>query len=396
MRNYRLSFLLSHQIQYFSPLFREINKKANIDLTVYYCSDETVKRFKDKEFGKFIEWDIPLLEGYKYKFLKNYSPKPSIYAGFFGLTNLNVIQELKKDGIGILIVHGWGYFTHIYAIIIARLSGITVLLRGENTLSLEILKPYWKRLIKKLILQYGIFKLVNVFLYIGIENKKFYKYYGVPENKLVFAPYCVENKRFHSEYRRLKRKRNELKIRLGFPEDTIITLFVGKLIDKKRPLDLIKAYEKIRSKKKSLVIVGDGILRKKLGTYVNRYRINNVYFVGFKNQTELPSYYTIADVFVLPSGLGETWGLVVNEAMNFELPIITSSIVGCSDDLVRHGENGFVYKMGNIDELAGYLEFLITNEESRKEFGSRSLEIVKNYSYGSIINGIVKGLNEVK
>lgn len=102
MRQYKIAFLLTHPIQYFSPLFREMAKHPKIDLTVYYCSDESVRGMKDVGFGKEVKWDIPLLEGYKYKFIKNYSPIPTIFKPPLGLMNLGIVKELVKKNIMLL------------------------------------------------------------------------------------------------------------------------------------------------------------------------------------------------------------------------------------------------------------------------------------------------------
>ena len=386
--NKKVAFLISHPIQYLAPLFRKLSSANGIELTVLYCESYGIEERHHSEVGTIPAWDIPLLEGYKYKFLKNYSPSPSVFTVFFGLMNLGIVNELRKGEYDVVIVYGWNYFTNILAVVAAKLFGKKVMLRGDNPLSHELLKPDWKRWIKKGVLQYGIFKFVDVFLYVGEANKNFYKYYNVPDWKLIFAPHCVENERFHGEYLRLKHKRNELRKGLGLNEDGVVVIFVAILIDKKRPFDLLRAFEKVESDKKTLIFVGDGYLRKELEDYVVEKKLKNVYFVGIKNQTELPYYYTMADIFVLPSGLGETWGLVVNEAMNFELPIIVSDLVGCREDLVKHGENGFVFKTDDLDELAGYMKMLMESEGTRRTFGKKSLEIVRGYSYDRVIAAI--------
>lgn len=380
-RKYKIAFLISHPIPYFSPLLKKMSRDEEIDIMVYYCSDETLKTFKDTGFKREIKWDIPLLEGYRYKFLKNHSPVPSIFKGFFGLMNFGIIRELFKNKYDVIIIHGWNYLTHVLTIFIAKLRKIKVFLRGENPYNQEIKKKKFKIILKKSLLQGFLFKLIDGFLYIGNQNKKFYKFYNVPENKLYFVPYAVDNKRFKEEYKRLKDKKIELRKELKLPVDKIIILFVGKLIDKKRPFDLLKAFEKIKDKNKALLFVGDGRLRENLKKYVKEKNIKNVIFAGFKNQTELPLYYTCADIFVLPSTMGETWGLVVNEGMNFELPIVVSDMVGCAEDLVKDGENGFIFKTEDINQLAECLQKLIKNRDLRKKMGKRSGEIIREYSY---------------
>jgi len=235
--NKKVAFLISHPIQYLTPLFRKLSSSNGIDLTVLYCDSFGIKERHHSEVGTIPAWDIPLLEGYKYKFLKNYSPTASIFSVFFGLMNLGIVNELRRGGYDVLIVYGWNYLTNILGIVVAKLLGKRVMLRGDNPVSHELLKPYWKRLIKKAVLQYGIFKFVDVMLYVGEANRKFYEYYKVPEKKLVFAPHSVDNERFQGEYRRLRNKRSELRRELGLAEDGVIVIFVAILIDKKRPFD---------------------------------------------------------------------------------------------------------------------------------------------------------------
>lgn len=174
-------------------------------------------------------------------------------------------------------------------------------------------------------------------------------------------------------------------------KDTVI-LFVGKLIPKKRPLDLLSAYEKVFNEKNikdtSLVYIGDGELRKEIEKFVKDKNLSKVFLVGFQNQKDLPKYYSIADIFVLPSGIGETWGLVVNEAMNFGLSVIVSDMVGCGPDLVKQGENGYIFRAGEVEELANCI--LKTIKSEYLGYGLKSKEIVKNYTYQRSAENILK------
>ena len=135
------------------------------------------------------------------------------------------------------------------------------------------------------------------------------------------------------------------------------------MIPRKRPFDLLRAYEKIQERMNAaLVFVGDGIERSFLESYTKNNNLKNVYFTGFKNQTELPYYFAIADVFVLPSG-DEPWGLIINEAMNSGLPIITTEAVGAVPDLVKDGINGFIYPVGDIEKLVNCLSGVMEQSE---------------------------------
>lgn len=400
-KKYKLAILNAHPVQYQGPFFKKLAQHSQIDLTVYFCWDFGVKEVGfDAQFGKKIKWDIPILDGYNYKFLKNFLLKPS--SDFWGQVNFGIIKEVynfKRQNYSVVIIFGWNAFTNWLAFFSAFILGLPVFLRGENPLNQELLKPKWKIRIKKLILG-TLFKFISAFLYIGEENKKFYKYYGVPDEKLFFVPYAVDNERYIAANQELKDRKHELRKEFGIGENDVAILFVGKLIEKKRPVDLLRAYEKLIAKLPNypiaLLFVGDGVLRPELEKYVKEHNLQNVHFVGFKNQTELSQYYAMADIFVLPSGIGETWGLVVNEAMCFGLPVIISDIVGCGADLVKNGENGHIFPLGDIEKLSERLEELVNNGKKRKSFGKKSFEIINNYTHEKDIEGILEVLNFFK
>lgn len=380
-------FLLSHPIQYFSPLFQLMTKDDEIDLLVLYCSDENVKGHIDKGFGIEVKWDIPLLEGYNYKFLKNNSWKPSIFNGFFGLINFEIFRLLKKERGNFLVIHGWNYLTHVLAIIYGKIFGLKICIRGDNPYNQEILKNKKILFIKKIILGKILFGFIDYFLYVGVQNKNFYKFYNVLDYKLIFTPHSVDNDRFRAEYEKYKNKKPELRIELGFPVDKKIILFSGKYIPIKRPMDLLQAYHSLDDNNLALVFLGEGELRNEMEEYNSRYNLKDVYLIGFKNQSEVSKYFAAADIFVLPSG-GETWGLVVNEAMNFGLPIIVSDMVGCADDLVKENVNGFIFITNNVKDLSNKIKNLINDNDLINNFGSKSIEIVSTYSYKNIVRKI--------
>jgi glycosyltransferase involved in cell wall biosynthesis len=104
-----------------------------------------------------------------------------------------------------------------------------------------------------------------------------------------------------------------------------------------------------------------------------------VLFLGFRNQTELPAYYDLCDIFVLPSTF-ETWGLVVNEAMNAAKPVIVSDLVGAGIDLVKTGENGDIFHVRDVGGLAAKIRYWMSNQARRDLGGRASLDIIKKWS----------------
>jgi glycosyltransferase involved in cell wall biosynthesis len=391
--NKKIAYIGAAPAYYFIPFLQELTKEEGVELDVYWGSQETTNIFESKQYGVRVDETEGLLDGYKYKFLKNVYGKESFQNGFFGLNSFDFYRDFKNKKYDFIIVHGWQYLNNINAIVAAKLSGTKVLLRAETPLNQELRKSRGKLFLRKIILK-GLFKLVSGFLYISTENKKFYKYYGIQEYKLFLTPYSVNNNKFQ-DYA-LKNKGNKSLVRksIGVEEDDVVIIFVGKLFHKKRPLTLLRAFNKIKQGNKKLLFIGSGEDEEKLKQYVTDNNMNNVIFSGYQTQNELPKFLNIADIFVLPSGDGETWGLVNNEAMNFQLPIVVSDIVGSHFDVATKN-NGFVFKLDDINELTRYLEKLVGDKRLREEFGSESLKIVNEFSSLNVKNGIMKAIQEL-
>ena len=382
-------FLNSHPIQYFAPMYKAISRKADFSLLTLFCSKHGLQGEKDVEFGVDVKWDIPVLEGYDYNFLKNHSPRPGIY-GFFGLMNLGIVPLLFKMPKSIVVVHGWGYFTNILALVVARLAGHVVCLRGESPACHETVRPASSLKKRKFFFKNILFRLPHYFLFIGKENRAFYKMYGVAEEQLIFAPYCVDNERFSNEYLKYKGRKNELRKELQLPPDKRIILFSGKYIDKKRPLDLLQAFGQCKKKENGfLVFMGDGQQRVEMETWMVRHKMDNVLLTGFVNQSKVSQYYAAADIFVMASREGETWGLSTNEAMNFGLPVLLSDLTGSAPDLVAQGQNGYIFKTFDTTDLADKLDQLLGMPQSRLEqMGRQSKKIIARYNYDRVLEGL--------
>ncbi len=383
-----------------AALFREIAQQKNIDLTVYLQSDRGIRVGFDPAFGVSVDWGESLIDGFRCIVLKNFSFCPSDH--FFGQINLSVIKELLYNRYDVVFVNGWNSFTNWLTFICSIILGTHIFLLSESSLTHEILKSKIKKNIKKPILNF-LFRNISAFLYIGQENKRFYSYYHIPESKLFFFPYAANNDKLFQACEALNEQRSVLKEDIKIRGCPVI-LFVGRLVSQKRPFDILKAYEHtlsyLQEKNKkdiipALVFVGDGDLREDLEMYVKSHNFKNVYFVGFQNKRDLVKYFALSDIFVLSSGVGETWGVVVNEAMCFGLPIVVSDMVGSRGDLVQHGKNGFVFPVGDIDVFSSMLIELVLDERKRKSFGVCSRSIIEQYNYKNDVLGLLSALGHV-
>jgi len=393
----KIAIFISHPVQYQVPIFKKIAAHPDINLTVFFFWDYGVKETYDPKFGQGVKWDIPLLEGYKHEFLKNISPKETS-AHFFGEINPGLFSKIFKGKYDALIIFGWQTMSHWLAIFTAILTRTPFFLRGENSLSKEFKKNIFKRCIKQIIMR-SLFKFASGLFFIHEENKRFYMHYGVPESKLYPVHYAIDNEKFILEAEKLIPLKNKLKLKLGINKEQKVILFSGKLVSGKRPFDLISAYEKLLEKAKenktpkpALVFIGNGPIKGELEKYAKENKLDQIYFAGFKNQNEISESYAIGDVLVLPSE-GETWGLVVNEAMCFKLPIIVSEAVDCGSNLVVHGKNGYVFPVSDIESLSKYINEILSNKKTSDEFGKESLNLISKWSFNQNVEDVVNAIN---
>jgi glycosyltransferase involved in cell wall biosynthesis len=380
----KLLFLLSHPIQYFSPLFRLIAEERSVSLMVWYGDRGSLRGMTDEEFGKKIDWGIDLIGGYESRFFVNMSLRPRLGGHFLGVINPSMILSLIRHKPDAIVIHGWAYATYVIVWITAVLLRVPIWLRTESPWCQERLKTGWIQKIKRYVLRNIAFPTVSNFLAVGSQNAEWYRQLGVTDGRIHFVPYSVpfsgltvppEN--FH-----------DIRKIFGIPDEEIVFLFVGKLIYKKRPADLLEAFGLCSSG--HLVFVGDGRLRPTLEKRVELMKNKRVHFAGFADQKELPNYYRSADVLVLPSGMGETWGLVVNEALNFGLPVIVSSLCGSASDLVDEGKNGFTFDVGDVRALHQKMEWIISNRARLPEFSARSRQIVKRFDIRETSSEFIK------
>ncbi len=391
---YRLAILNTHPIQYFAPLYRRIAKEPDIDLTVYFCSRQGADEYVDAGFGKLLKWDRPLLEGYNYKFLRNLRHRDAVN-GFSSLINPAIVKELRDNHYDALVVNGHNHVTYLLAMVAAKLLRIPVLMRCETHLALN--RSALKQVMRKPLMMFLYRHVCSACLPIGSLNEQFYRAHGVTSEKLFRVPYTVDNEFFQQAAGQFSNRIDEVKTELALPLDKPLVLFASKLIPRKRPLDLLKAYEqnRIDGVAAALLFVGAGEQESMLKQYVLERQIPDVHFFGFRNQSELPKFYAVADIFVFPSA-NEPWGLIVNEVMCSALPIIASEEIGAAADLLRNGENGFTYPSGNISRLGSHLRTLLLDPKLRQRMGRKSRSMIEHWDYEHCVEGIQSALKQIR
>jgi glycosyltransferase involved in cell wall biosynthesis len=363
-----LAIFLSHPIQHFVPWLRELDRRLEGGVVVHYASRQGLEARYDPEFGERFAWDMELLSGYQHKFWEKEGHVRGPSHGFWGVRYPGLTAYLRRERPRAILVWGWLYAGYWQAAWTARRLGIPYFLRGESNLQNQGGPTKWW------LKQQTVGRLCRGAagcLSIGTRNARLYQAYGVQEERIWTVPYFVDNDWFEAEAARLRPRRAALRSKFGLPENGLVFLFMGKLIQKKHPDHALEAWKSLPEscrRRSALLVVGSGEmmdeLKKRAGGEAR------VVFAGFLNRRELPEAYAASDTLLLPSDAGETWGLVVNEAMASGLPAIVSSQVGCGPDLVREGETGFVFPFGDQTALTHRLRDLIDNPAQVSKVGA--------------------------
>lgn len=381
----KLAWLATHPIQYQAPLLKALSDSGDFELTVLFFSDFSTRDFVDPEFGKRIEWDTPLLDGYKYEFLRGTGRFIREIKTFQPLI-FGMKKKLIAGKFDAVIIQGWNHYGMILGAFLAKKIGIKVFLRCEASdhvlTSTGIKKVFRECVVRKL------FKNTDYFMSIGRNNRQFYLNRNVDPGRIGLMPYCVNNDFFMKEAEKVDIK--TMRRKLGIDLTGAIILFAGKFIKRKYPDVLLDAYAQLNDPKPHLLFVGDGELHGILRAKVKELNLDKVHFMGFLNQTELPKFYALADIFVLPSK-DETWGLVVNEAMNAGCAIIAGDGVGSSADLVENDRNGVICKSGDTYSLHLALMKCL-KDKNYKTMGKESLKIIKNWGIAENVRELTKFL----
>lgn len=393
-RRVRLAYVVSHPIQYQAPLLRRIAQEPDIDLTVLFGSDFSVRSYKDEGFGVDVTWDIPLLEGYKSEFL----PRLRDTGGVSPLSPISrgIYRRLRNaDGTAAfdaLWVHGYASINALQAILAANALGIPVLLRAESWLADRARSPL--KLYAKSLFLHDLRHFIAATLPIGSVNAAYWSHYFGRDFPQFPMPYAVDNAYFALRAEEAALTEPSLRAELNLEPGRPVILFASKLQTRKHADHLVEAYSDLLGKTTNnpyLVIVGDGEERENLQSRCQALGLEGVRFAGFQNQSVLPRYFRLADVFVLPSR-HEPWGLIVNEAMAAGCPVIVSTDVGCGPDLITDGVEGYIYPVGDISALTHALGRVLASPEIAAAMGEAARRRIATWSFEEDIQGLRQAL----
>lgn len=385
----KLAIISSHPIQYNAPLFAIMAENALFDLRVFYTwGEDSIKPKYDPDFGREVEWDIPLLKGYQYQFVKNVAKNPGSHH-FFGIDNPYLVGDIESWGADVVWVWGWSFKSHLKAISYFR-GKIPIWFRGDSTLLDDSNSSIWKQLLRKIFLSW-VYKKVDLAFYVGDNNKKYFLQHGLIPSQLTHAPHAIDNARFSYWNDELDSDLVDWKESLGIAENDLVVLFVGKLEPKKNPSFILDLATQLPSRKFKFLIVGDGVMGDELKQTAKD--DNRILFLPFQNQTKMPSVYRLGDVLVLPSlGLGETWGLAMNEAMACGIPIFGSTKCGGSIDLIDDS-CGLIFDPSDLNAVVNQLNTLADNPVALATIKAGAIKKIQQFRYDKIVDAVIEGIN---
>lgn len=369
MAGFRLGVVVTHPIQYQAPLYKELARRGHVVPHVLFLSHYGVEQSYDRQFGRFIAFDVPLLDGYAHEFVRNWSPRASLSPGA-DTFNPGLLKAIRRAELDAVVIHGYAYLSAWLAYGSARVLGLPYLMRGESNpdVSHGIRQIVKHRLVEPLVTN------AAGLLSIGMANRDFYLQYGAEEGRIFHAPYSVDTTRFRRDGEAGRAARAERLDRLGLNPGLPTLLFAAKFVPWKRPFDPIEAVDLLGGTV-NLIMIGDGPLKSALEERATKRPWMRV--LGFVNQIEIAFWYGAADVFVLPSE-HEPWGLAVNEAMAAGSVPIVSDAVGCARDLVAP-QTGRTFPTGNIAALA---TCIVTAAEMSSDESTRQRIIDRSEDYG--------------
>ncbi len=363
----KLGIIDFNPIQYRAPLYQHLTQRGKVQPDVLFLSDHGYRASVDPGFGVPVAWNIDLLSGYTNQFLTTADQPVPVHAQIKRLTEWLRTQDA-------VVVYGYAKPWMVMAMIACRSLGIPYILRGESHPQGQ--SDGVRRHLRNAIAHRAV-RASSHALAIGKLNEQFYLKYGA--TNITFAPYSVDNRRFACKPEVGK---PELLARWGLKSNTRVVMFCGKLIPRKRPLDLASAIRLLPDDVNTL-FVGDGLMANQVRSILSP---NSGVVTGFVNQSELPAYFHAADILVLPSET-EPWGLVINEAMAAGTLPVTSDRVGAAPDLVTG--IGEVYPCGDVRALADALHRALRKLE-RPDIRKNVQRHVERYSLDSTAAGFEK------
>jgi glycosyltransferase involved in cell wall biosynthesis len=345
------------------PVFNALAKHEGVDLRVVFLAETDAKLRQWRVYKDEIHFPYEVLPSWRF------------HAGKHNLLlNWGLRSCLNKFVPEAVICGGYNYFASWEALSWTRRHNADFILWSESNSQDARQGRAWVESLKDYFLA-----RCDRFVVPGKSSFRYLRSLGTAQ-EILTAPNAVDNHWFRSQASSVQAAASEFRKKFRLPPQFV--LFVGRLVPDKGVFDLLNAYAKLEADLRSkvgLVFAGDGNSVAELQHQAKRIQPGTICFPGFEQREDLAGFYALAEALILPTHT-DTWGLVVNEAMACGLPIIVTSVAGCSDDLVEDGWNGYVVPSRDSGALRAAIDSLLQNPELRQQMSLRSSERIRNYS----------------
>jgi glycosyltransferase involved in cell wall biosynthesis len=361
-------------------MFWHLAHMKDLDVKIYYYDPGSLGRMFDPGYGNAVAWDVDLLGGTQSVILPNLLRGGRVNQ--FRQLNPGVIGAFFRERFDAVFVSGYISPSNWLVLACSRLFKSKLFYQSDTNI-LDVRRKrsaLLKRAARSLAL--GLFLAgVDKFLVAGDKNRESYIEFGVGEKRLAWCPLPVDMNRYETARNDpdLPSRLAELRQKYQIPAEARVVAFCGKLIGIKRPQDLIEALRLLNRNNVYALLIGSGELEAALRQSLRAQ--DRVRVTGFVNQSQIPCHMLLADLAVMPSEW-DPHPLVTTEFAMCGLPVVVSHFCGVwgAHDILRPGENGFVYPCGDIQELAARIACLLDDDLLRQKFGARSLELSREQS----------------
>jgi len=385
----RLGLLVTHPIQYMAPLYRALTQMEPTTCVAFIRSvkQEGSSAVIDPGFGKRAGWDIDLLSGYQWTSF-NLASGESGAMSFHDLARIPTLVKnwINSESLDVLLIPGWApHYT--LAAETCRYLKVPYIVRPEARPSRS--RSQIRRIVRRGAVSRFV-KGAGATCAIGSWARDELVRLGIPEARIVSSPYTVDSEWWERQADDVRSMRSHIRQSMGIAEAHTLFVFVGKLAPYKGVNWLLSALQKLNHRRQDwrLLIVGTGPSESEIQDLACRLGLGDqVLFAGFRNQSELPEMYAIADALVLFSS--ETFGLVVSEAMSAGLPCVVSLDAGVSRDLILDGETGFRVEARDSDSASLALEAML-NPDLRSRLSQAARRVARSRTLDAAAAGILK------